>query len=175
MQWIIIGGICEISLWVTSKVGDFLQFWVFLSSRERLNNFLRALFRFFSFGSFINEGGEKFFQFWVGVKWDQGSDWLSCVNVITYSPRAWTLSSQRPGHLILCVATQIGHDYLAKEPCHPEMEGGEKEMTMNAPTKKTGPPNPHRFINKTNKTKKFRVKIHPIWSRTDTWLCLGLG
>ena len=59
MQWIIIGRICGISLWVTSKIEDFLQFRVFLRDGERFNTFLKDLFRLLSFGSFVHEGGRS--------------------------------------------------------------------------------------------------------------------
>lgn len=50
-----------------------------------------------------------------------------------------------------------------------------EEMTTDAPTKKTGPPNSHRFTNKANETKMSRVEVHLILLRTDMWLGSGLG
>ena len=46
------------------------------------------------------------------------------------------------------------------------------KIITNVPAEKTGPPNSHRL---TNKTKVFRVRVHPILLRTNTGLHSSLG
>ena len=52
------------------------------------------------------------------------------------------------------------------------MEGRVGKIITNVPAEKTGPPNSHTL---TNKTKVFRVRVHPVLLRTNTGLHSSLG